>query len=162
MKTTQNATVTVNLESVGGFSDTIGLGCASLPPGVNCHFSSINVKLPANGTVSAQLTIDTNNPLSGGTTAMNSTRKGSAERSGIFLPIGVFFGWLFWWLRRRNAAVGSLLLVLALSAGALFATGCSGLSMGSAAPGTYTIQIVGTGTNSNVVHYQSETVTITK
>ncbi len=162
MKTTQNATVTVNLESVGGFSDTIGLGCASLPPGVNCHFSSINVKLPANGTVSAQLTIDTNNPLSGGTTAMNSTRKGSAEMAGIFLPIGVFFGWLFWRLRRRNAAVGSLLLVLALSAGALFATGCSGLSMGSAAPGTYTIQIVGTGTNSNVVHYQSETVTITK
>ena len=162
MKTTQNATVTVNLASLGGFSDTIGLGCASLPAGVNCHFSSISVKLPANGAASAQLTIDTNNPLSGGSSAMNTTRRSTAETAGLMLPIGLFFGWLFWRLRRRNASVWSLLLVLALSAGALFATGCSGFSMGSAAPGTYTIQIVGTGTNSNVVHYQNETVTITQ
>jgi Bacterial Ig-like domain (group 3)/NHL repeat len=162
MKTTQNATVTINLASLGNFTDTIGLGCASLPAGVTCHFSAVNVKLPANGTASAQLTIDTNNPLSGGASAMNTTAKSSAEMAGLFLPLSVFFGWLFWRMRRRNASVWSLILVLALSAGALFATGCSGFSMGSAAPGTYTIQVVGTGTGSNVVHYQNETVTITQ
>ena len=162
MKTSQNATIAVHLASLGGFSDTIGLGCASLPAGVTCHFSPIDVNLPANGTVSAQLTIDTNNPLSGGTSAMNTTRRNGAEMAGIFLPFSLFFGWLFWRMRRRNASAWSLILLLTLSAGALFATGCSGFSMGSAAPGTYTIQIVGTGTNSNVVHYQSETVTITQ
>ncbi|MFP5205320.1 MAG: Ig-like domain repeat protein [Acidobacteriota bacterium] len=162
MKTTQNATVTVNLSSFGGFSDSIGLGCASLPPGVNCHFSSIDVNLPANGTATAQLTIDTNNPLSGGTSTTNAAHKAGPRMAGLFLPFSLFFGWLFWRMRRRNASLWSLVLLLTLSAGALFATGCSGFSMGSAKPGTYTIQIVGTGTNSNVVHYQNETVTITQ
>jgi hypothetical protein len=46
----QSATVTLSLASISGFADTIGLGCASLPAGVNCHFSSVNVALAANGT----------------------------------------------------------------------------------------------------------------
>ena len=44
MATSQNATVTVNLTSNGSFADTIGLGCASLPAGVFCHFSSPSVE----------------------------------------------------------------------------------------------------------------------
>ena len=74
MATSQNATVTVNLTSNGSFADTIGLGCASLPAGVFCHFSSPSVKLTADGSASVQLTIDTNNPLSGGSSAMNTAR----------------------------------------------------------------------------------------
>jgi hypothetical protein len=82
--------------------------------------------------------------------------------AGLFLPLSVFFGWMFWRLRGRHMSILTMALVMALSAAALLATGCNGFSMGSAAPGTYTIQVVGTGTNSNVVHYQNETVTITK
>ncbi len=66
MATSQNATVTVTITSNANFTDTIGLGCSSLPAAVNCHFAAISLNLPAGGTVSTQLTIDTNNPLSGG------------------------------------------------------------------------------------------------
>ena len=164
MAASQNATVNVNLSSDGGFTDTIGLGCGSLPEWITCHFSAVSVKLGANGTASAQLTIDTNSPLTGGSSAMNrdAGRRGMSL-AGLFLPLSVFFGWIFWRLRRRHASVLWMVLTMALSAAALLATGCSnGFSMGSAAPGTYVIQVVGTGTSSNVVHYQNETVTITK
>ena len=41
-------------------------------------------------------------------------------------------------------------------------TGCSGFTQSSAAPGTYVIQVTATGANSNVIHYQNVTLTITK
>ena len=161
--TSQNVTVTVNLSSNSGFTDTIGLGCASLPAGVNCHFSPISVNLPANGIASVQLTIDTNNPLGGGASAMNS-RTGSRRVSlaGLFLPLSLCFGWIFWRLRRRNASLLTLALVLALSAASLVATGCNSFSQSTAAPGTYVIQVTGTGTNSDLVHYQDVTLDITQ
>ena len=40
MAASQNATVNVNLISDGGFTDTIGLGCGSLPAWITCHFSA--------------------------------------------------------------------------------------------------------------------------
>ena len=83
--------------------------------------------------------------------------------AGLWLPLSVFFGWIFWRLRRRHASVLAMALTMALSAAALLATGSATASAwASAAPGTYVIQVIGTGTNSNVVHYQNETVTITK
>ncbi|MFP5204423.1 MAG: Ig-like domain repeat protein [Acidobacteriota bacterium] len=163
MKTGQNATIQVNLTSSGGFSDTIAFGCGSLPAGATCHFSPASANLGANGSATAQLTIDTNNPLSGGNSAMNHPASpGGMSMAGFFLPLGAFFGWLFWRLRKRSAGLLTMALVLALSAAALLATGCTGFSMGSVQPGTYTIQIIGTGTNSNVVHYQNETLDITQ
>jgi hypothetical protein len=159
----ENATVTVTLTSNGGFTDSIGLGCASLPAGVNCHFSSPSVSLPANGTANAQLTIDTNNPLSGGASAMNS-RPGyrGAYLAGLLLPFSVFFGLIFWRFRKRHAALLTMVLALVLSAAALVATGCSGFSVSKAAAGTYTIQVTGTGTSSDVIHYENVTLTITQ
>jgi hypothetical protein len=163
IKTSQNANIAVNLASIGGFTDTIAFGCGSLPDGVTCHFAPATVSLAANGTASAQLTIDTNNPLSGGASAMNRSGKGSGTYlAGLFLPFSVFFGWLFWRLRRRNAGLLTMVMVFALSVAALFATGCGGMSMGSVKPGAYTIQIVGTGTNSDVIHYQNVSLTITQ
>jgi hypothetical protein len=164
VQSSQNATETVNLTSEGGFTDTIGLGCASLPPNVTCIFSGNSVNLAANGSASVQLSIDTNIPLGGGTTAMNrrGTGTGGLSMAGLLLPFSVFFGWLFWRLRKRSLGLFTLVLVVALSAGALLATGCGGYSSSSAAPGTYVIQITGTGTNSNVIHYQNVTLTITK
>ena len=161
--TSQSIVVTVNLSSNAGFTDTIGLGCASLPAGVNCHFSPVGVSLPANGTVSAQLTIDTNNPLGGGASAMNN-RTGSRKvvLAGLFLPLSLCFGWIFRRLRRENAPVLASVLVLVLLAASLAVTGCTSFSEITAAPGTYVIQVVGTGTNSDVVHYQNVTLIITQ
>jgi len=163
MKTGENFTLTVNLASQGAFTDTIAFGCGSLPNGITCHFAPASATLPANGVASTQLTIDTNNPLSGGNSAMNRGGSGAgAYLAGVLLPFSAFFGWLFWRLRRRNAGLLTLMTVLALAAAALFATGCNGISTASVAPGTYTIQIIATGTNSNVIHYQNETLDITQ
>jgi uncharacterized protein YceK len=163
MQTSQNATVTVNLTSNGAFSDTIGLGCASLPAGVFCHFSSPSVKLNPGATASVQLTIDTNNPLGGGSSAMNqSTRGPKFSLAGLFLPFSVLFGFVFWRLRRRSAGILTTAMVLVLSTAALLATGCSSYSTNTAKPGNYTIQVTGTGAASDIQQYQNLSLTITK
>jgi Big-like domain-containing protein len=162
MASSQNATVTVTLTSNANFTGTIGLGCSSLPVAVNCHFVSISLNLPAGGSVSTQLTIDTNNPLSGGTSAMNR-RPGDGRFSlaGLFLPLGLGFGFVFWRWRRRHAQVFTMVLVLILTAAAFVATGCGGFSQATAAPGTYVIQVTGTDTSGDIVHYQNVTLDIT-
>ena len=81
--------------------------------------------------------------------------------AGLLLPFSLFFGCIFWRFRKRHMGYLTMVLMMALSAAALFATGCSGFSMGSVAPGNYVIQITGTGTNSNTIHYQDVTLDIT-
>jgi hypothetical protein len=163
---TQNTTITVTLTSDAGFADTIGLGCASLPAGVTCHFSNDEVDLTANETPppAIQLTIDTNYPLTGGaSTAMNShTTNRGAYLAGLFLPFSLFFGWVLWRFRRRHATVLITVLVLLLSSAVMLITGCSGLGSSAAVPGTYVIQVVGVGENSDVTHYQNVTLVITQ
>lgn len=163
MATTQNTTVTVNLASIDSYSDTIGLGCGSLPAGVTCHFSSPSVSLGANGTQTAQLIIDTNNPLGGGASAMNA-RSGNrgAIMAGLFLPLSAIFGCIFFRLRKRHWTSFSAMLLLLFSGAAMLVTGCGNFSQSSAAPGTYVIQVNGTGVNSNLSHYQSVTLNITQ
>jgi len=177
---TQNVTVSVNISSISGYADTIALGCASLPPGVNCHFTIPSgstcsgsstescVTLPATSTSSnpviVSLTIDTNNPLGGGESAMN-TRPGSKgfALAGLFLPLSILFGCVFWRFRKRHPELVAMALVLLLSGAALAVSGCaSGFSQSSAAPGTYTIEVTGTGISSNITHYQDVTLTITQ
>jgi sugar lactone lactonase YvrE len=163
MASSQNATVTVTLISNANFSGTIGLGCSSLPVAVNCHFASITLNLPAGGSVSTQLTIDTNNPLGGGSSAMNRRPgDGRFSMAGLFLPLGLGFGLIFWRWRRRHGQVFTMILVLVLTTAAFVATGCGGFSQATAAPGTYVIQVTGTSTASDVTHYQNVTLDITK
>ena len=163
MTSSQNVTVTVNLTSSGGFSDTIAMGCGGLPVGITCHFSPSSVKVPANGTGSTQLTIDTNSPLTGGLSASNKIPgKRGIAMAGLLLPISALFGWLFWRLRERYAGSFMLGIVLLLSLAALLVTGCSGISYASAAPGTYVIEVTGVGSGSNVIHFGTITVTVTK
>ena len=170
MKTGQNATVAVTLSSISGFADaSIGLGCASLPAAVTCHFASVSVDLTANGSQTVQLTIDTNNPLSGGTTAKNA-RPGNRDAvlAGLSilpvlsLPLTVFFGWILRRFRKRHGAAWTIALALLLSSAAMMASGCSGFSQATAPPGTYVIQVTATGANSDVIHYQNLTLEITK
>ena len=163
LASSQNTTVTVTLTSISGFTDTIGLGCASLPAGVNCHFSNLTVPLPATSPATAQLTIDTNNPLAGGATSMNrqpGPRK--TEMAGLLLPVSLLMSWVLSSFRRRHRGVLSMLLILVLSGAAMMATGCGGFTQNTAAPGTYSFQVVGVGANSNVTAFQNVTLTITK
>jgi hypothetical protein len=168
MAASQNATVTVNVTSVGGFTDTVALGCAALPAGVSCTFLTPSVTLAANATATSQLVIDTNSPLSGGTTAMNSShgwnlRHGrTSSLAGVFLPFSLIFGFVFWRMRRRTASLLTMVLVAALSLGALMATGCNSFGASTVTPGTYSVVITGIGTQSDTVHYTTLTLTITK
>ncbi len=162
--TSQSAVVSVALTSYGGFTDTISLGCAGLPAAVNCHFSTISEPLVANGTQNVQLTIDTNNPLGGGTSTASAQHPGAAKAlfAGLTLPLSLLFGCLFWRLRKRHSAVFTTLAVLLFGLASMALTACSGFTQSSATPGTYVIQVTGTGTNSDIVHYQNVTITITK
>ena len=160
----QNGTLNVSVTSYSGFTDTIGLGCASLPAGVTCHFSSLNVGLAANATQAVQLTIDTNNPLGGGATAMVSHPDNrGVSLAGVLLPLCLFFGCVFYRFRKRHAKAFASALLLVLAAALLTGlTACSGITQTSATPGTYVIQVFGAGANSNSYHYQNVTLTITQ
>jgi hypothetical protein len=162
--TGKNATVSVALTSVSGFSDTIGLGCATLPAVVNCHFSAASVSLAANGTQTVQLTLETDNPLGGGGATSHNAAPGESGTllASISLPIAAFFGLVFWRLRRRTRTWLRVVPLLLLAVGALLLNGCGGFSQISAAVGAYTIQVTGTGANSDIVHYQNVSLTVTK
>lgn len=158
----QNGTVKVTVTASAGFSDTIGMGCLTLPAAVNCHFSSNTVMLTGGKSQTIQLTIDTNAPLSGGGTAsIGSTNRG-LSLAGICLPAGLLFGFVFWRFRKRHVGLflGALVLFLA---SAFSISGCGGtFNQVTAAPGTYTIQVGGVGNNSNVQQYSNVTLTVTK
>ena len=139
------------------------LGCGSLPAGVTCHFEKPSITLTANGVTNVQLMIDTNNPLGGGSTAMNGHPGGSGlQLAGLLLPLSGLFGLIFWRWRRRNGAIWTAALLLVLGAATMLATGCSGFSQSSAAPGAYVIQVTGVGVKSNISHYQNVTLNITR
>jgi hypothetical protein len=163
IQTTESATVTVNLTSTESSADIIGMGCASLPAAVNCHFSQIDPVLEPNGATAVQLTIDTNNPLGGGASAMN-VRPGfrGLSLAGLFLPLSVFFGLIFRRFSKRYSTVSCAVLAFVLGGAAMLVSSCSsGFSQSSAVPGTYVIQVTGVGSSSNITHYQNVTLTIT-
>jgi ABC-type multidrug transport system permease subunit len=163
MATTKNATVSVSLTSISGFTDSIGLGCDSLPAGVTCHFSTPSTPLTANGSQQVALTIDTNSPLSGGSSAMiGRTVRPGAFLAGLLMPLSLLFGCIFWRFRLRFARFITIALILITGAASLLVSGCSGFTQSSATPGTYVIQVTGVGTNSDITHYQNVTLTITK
>jgi hypothetical protein len=162
--TKENMTVGVTFTSNATFSDTLSLGCATLPVGMNCHFSALTVKLPTNGNVTAQLTIDTGNPLSSGASAMHrSSTSAGVALAGFLLPGGIFLGWVFRRKRRLSASLWLALLLVALPGVALLVTGCgNSVTTSSVAPGTYPIEVTATGTNSSVIHFQTIVVTVTQ
>ena len=168
----QNGNATLTLISNSGFADRIGLGCASLPPIVTCHFSGETVDLAANAAPTVQLTVDTDSPLSGGAVAGNVSpadpRKSSFHIASAALPLGALFdlcvwGLALWVLRRRRSGKQALMLaLLVLAATACQLLGCGSIRQDSAAPGTYAIQVVGIGVNSGIDQSASFTLTVTK
>jgi hypothetical protein len=74
----------------------------------------------------------------------------------------LLLGLSLWRFRRRNPALLVVAIVLFLS-GAFGLTGCgASFSQHTVAPGTYTIQVGGVGTGSNISHYTNVTLTVTK
>ena len=159
--TTQYGITTIALASENGFTDTMALGCSSVPFSVTCSFSNNDVTLGANGKASVQLTVDTNSPLVGGGQAKNEM---PGPRSGMLaacvFPGAAAFGLAFWRFRKRHAVLRVLTLLAVLAGTTLMMNGCGGLSLNSAKAGTYTIQITATGTQSGVSHVANLTVQV--
>jgi hypothetical protein len=153
MASKQNTTITMTISSLGGFTDTLGLGCASLPRLVTCTFSKDMVTLAANGTASVQLTVDTASPLtSGGVSANTPPGSRLPVALGWLLPGGALLGWLAGGRRRRwSRWMGLILAATAISA-TFSLSGCNGLSSNGAAPGSYTFQVTAYGNTTGVQH----------
>ena len=157
--------VKIALTSLDGFADDVALGCSSLPASVTCNFSTTDTSLSANGHSSVSLTVDTNSPLAAGAQARNDVPAAPGSSSGTVLAAFLLpgAGLLTFWRFRRRAGVLRFIAILAVVAGATLAmNGCGGLSLSSAKPGTYVIQVTATGTKSNVTHVANLTVQVTQ
>jgi sugar lactone lactonase YvrE len=124
------------IQSLGGFSDTLSLGCLGLPYAATCTFEKVSVGLPADGQVKVKVTVDTGSPLTaGGETASSTTPMGKGPLLAM-LPAGALFVLLLRGKRRVPA-----LLMLVLLAMLIPVTGCGTLSQSSTPAGSYTFQV---------------------
>lgn len=160
--THQHTTLTVNLGSVKGFTDTISLGCLGLPFAGTCTFTPSQVKLMPDGTATATLILDTGDPLGAGSgTSASLLNRHTTLLCG--LPLGLLVGLLR--SKGRDASrrkLGTLLMVAIAFALTIGVTGCSGLSTSGTPPGTYAFKVVGTGQGSGITQAQNITLVVTQ
>jgi hypothetical protein len=162
MATNQTSTATVTLTSNGSVNDTIALACSGLPAGASCAFSSASVNLAPGAIAASQLTISTGATIAGLFGHSNRRpEQRTAALGELFLPIGVFFGCVFGRLGRKRRDLSTAALLLVLCGVALFAVGCASIHI-QKEPGTYIIQVTGTGVKSNAVQSQDVTLNITQ
>ncbi len=140
----KSTTVAVNLAALNGFSGTVALVCGALPAGVICSFSSASVPLTASAPQTVQLTI------------ANLT---TTAATGWPLTLGALIC-LFGWRRRRRSPLIFVAVALLGLSGALPIAGCgAGKVTGSAAQGSYTIQVTASG--GGIAHAQNIQLQIT-
>ena len=155
--------LSISLASINGFTDTVGLGCALLPMAVTCHFSSVSIPLTANATVTTQLTIDSNDPLSGGNMAAIANKpRGTASLAEICFPLVAFLPLALRRFRKRTRTLLAVPLLLLFCAAVTLISGCLKLYPAKRDPGIYTIEITGSGSDGGIFHYQNVTLTVTK
>jgi len=159
MQSSQHGVATFTLTSVSNFTDTMQLGCLGLPVDATCTFSVDQGVLPANGTLTGKLTVDTGDPLGAGATAKNE----SSTRSGVllaFLPAGLLVCLVFFRSRRRSLPL--LLLLLCAVAGTLGVSGCGGIKINSTPAGTYNFKVTAYGVGTGVTRTQDVTLIVTQ
>ncbi|SDF93305.1 Ig-like domain repeat protein [Terriglobus roseus] len=124
------------IQSLGGFSDTLSLGCLGLPYAATCTFEKVSVGLPADGQVKVKVVIDTGSPLtSGGESASSSAPMGKGPLLAM-LPVGPLFVWLLRGKRRVPALLMLVLLTMLIPV-----TGCGTLNQSSTPVGSYTFSV---------------------
>jgi hypothetical protein len=127
----------LTIQSMGGYSDNLSLGCLGLPYAATCTFEKQTIGLAADGLVKVKVTVDTGSPLtSGGATASNTQPMGKGPLLAM-LPAGA----LFLWLLRGRRRVPALMVMLLLLCSLLPVTGCGTLNQSSTPAGSYTFQV---------------------
>jgi sugar lactone lactonase YvrE len=159
MQSKQHIAISVTLISVRNFTDAFVLGCSGLPQYATCSFSQDKTNLPAGGSQSVTLTVDTGDPLLGGTQAhYDGTPKAKIVFACLF-PGSLAFGLLVFRLRRARWAGGFLLGVVLAMTTAL--SGCGSIQNSGTAPGTYNFLVTATG-QTGVSQFVNLTMTISQ
>ncbi len=158
LQSKQHVAVSVTLNSIAGFSDTLQLGCLGLPDAATCTFSTPQIKLASNGTATVQLFVDTGDPLGAGSTVAVSKRPAPATFLCL-LPclLGLGLG-----VKRRRIRGSGLLIFLALISITFFANGCSGLQVSGTPAGSYTFKVTASGTGSGATESEAVSLTVTQ
>jgi large repetitive protein len=158
----QHMTVTLTVQSLGGFTDTLALGCAGLPYAATCtYLGSDHMTLAANGTQTVQIVIDTGSPLTAGPVAAVSNRSASTAVM-CFLPCGALLGLLL--LRARKGQMLAKLLLLLCVAGILATglTGCGTINQTGTPAGSYTFQVTATALKAGTSEAATMALTVTQ
>jgi len=151
--TKDHAPLGITLTSVNNFTDTFALGCAGLPFGATCTFTKDSVLLPAGGTATVTLTVDTGDPLGSGNSGASTTSKNrppevfgksSSTVMACLMP-GCFLVGLLGLRMRRFRKIGGLLLLLCMLGATTVLSGCAGLNMSSTPAGSYNFRVTATG-----------------
>jgi hypothetical protein len=141
--TKEHEDLTITIQSMNSFTDTLSLGCLGLPQAATCTFSKNQMLLAAGGEVTVTLTVDTGNPLLAGAQAKleaPATMRGSNAALVCFLPGGLLLG-LLGLRSRKLRQLSGLLLILCVAGISTALTGCGGVNMGGTPAGTYTFNI---------------------
>jgi|GEM_PF-937068 len=168
LQTGHHQTETVSLTSIGALTGSFTFSCGTLPQYATCTWAETSVTLPANGTVSTSLIIDTDQLprfLSSTSSPSLTISASTAPTTSLTTNVGAPFiarflrdGWagttfaclfpltLFTLRRRRRRRIRPLLSLLLLAALASTITACGANKYPySTAPGTYIIPITATG-----------------
>lgn len=148
--TTEHRSMTINISSLQGFTDTISLGCLGLPLAATCNFSTDQFVLKPGGTQSIQLTVDTGSPLLAGPQARNEAPQflgtsGSKLLAAFFLPGGLLLGLVGLRFRKLRGFGGLIMLALLLAGMTATLTGCGTIKLTSTPPGVYNFAVTATG-----------------
>jgi hypothetical protein len=161
MPSKDHTTLTITLTSLDKFSDTFNLGCLGLPYATTCTFSQNNqLTLPAGGSQSITVTVDTGNPLGAG--AQARVGDGGWGRGGAlacFVP-GCFLLGLAGLRMRRFRALAATLMLLTLVVASSALSGCGSLNVNGTPPGTYQFQVNAVG-ESGISQAATVSMTIT-
>jgi sugar lactone lactonase YvrE len=155
----QYSVAQITIHSNDGFSDTIKLGCVGLPYAATCTFDHDSILLPANGSVTVKVNIDTGAPLTSGGQATASAETSHGSSALALLPAGGVLALLAFGRRRRHIPA---LLLLLLAAALMPVIGCGTITQKSTPAGSYTLAISAVGQGTGVTLSQGMSMTVTQ
>jgi hypothetical protein len=142
IQTEHHKTTTISITSTGGLPATFTLSCGPLPEAATCLWGQTTLDVPANGTISTALTIDTDVIL-GFKSSLGHAPLGHPAASALeaaILPLATLLLLpLASGPRRRK--LRSLLPLFFLASLAVSLTACSSKYPDHTPPGTYTIRL---------------------
>ena len=133
------AVLTITVTAQNGFTQTVNLACANLPPEATCNF----IPPAITGGGSSILIVNSAAPHTCGTTQPYFVDGGGIGRPLAPIALPALAGLLALFLPRRRRWL-RVLIVLAAAAVAVQITGCGNCTDLGTRPGTYTFQVTGT------------------